>query len=308
MPVKTTRKVTLSELGEFGLINRLKKQIGPCPSRVFGIGDDAAVAPVSAKKNLLFTTDMLVEGVHFTKNTPAKSVGHKAIAASISDIAAMGGQAKYAVISLGVPRNCPENFVKTLYSGIKSTAKKYDVTIVGGDTVQSPKVIINVAMTGEAKKADVVYRNGAKKGDHIYVTGPLGKSLSSGRHLSFTPRVKQSQYLVKKLHPTAMIDISDGLAADLGHILRESNVGAVIEEALLPGYRKASLNNILYDGEDFELLFTLSEKQSRLIRLVSEKGLRFYRIGTIAGRSKGLTLIRRNGDVEKIKAKGYTHF
>lgn len=308
MPVRTAHKVQLSDLGEFGLINRIKKQIGKSSSVVCGIGDDAAVVPLLSGKYLLLTTDMLLEGVHFTTKLPARAIGHKAIAASISDIAAMGGIAKYAVISLGVPSTCSRQFIAELYQGIRKTAKKFRVHIVGGDTVKSNKMIINVALTGEAKSNEVVYRNGARKGDQIFVTGPLGKSLLSGWHLCFVPRIAQASYLVKKYRPTSMIDISDGLAADLGHILNESRVGAIIKEGLIPHRKGARLKNVLYDGEDFELLFTLSPSQAAHLQKQTRTSYQFYRIGEIVDRPKGLRIRSQKGVLKKISTKGYTHF
>jgi len=308
MPARAARKVQLSDLGEFGLIKRIKKQIGKYSSVVCGVGDDAAVVPLSSGKYLLLTTDMLVEGVHFTKKMSAKAIGHKAIAASISDIAAMGGIAKYAVISIGVPASCSKQFILALYQGIKKTAKKFQVNIVGGDTVRSNKMIVNVALTGEAKRNEVVYRNGARKGDQIFVTGPLGKSLLSGWHLRFVPRIAQASYIVKKCHPTSMIDISDGLVADLGHILEESRVGAIVEESLIPYRRGSHLKNALYDGEDFELLFTLPFLQARKYQKQAKKPYQFYRIGEIVDRGKGFRIKSAKGILKRINVKGYAHF
>ena len=308
MPAHTVCKVKLSDLGEFGLISDIKRQIGKTPSVVRGIGDDTAVVPFSSEKYLLLTTDMLVEGVHFTKKMSAKAIGHKAIAASISDVAAMGGIAKYAVISLGVPASCSKQFISALYQGIKKTAKDFHVNIVGGDTVRCHKVIINVTLTGEAKKNEVVYRNGARRGDQIFVTGPLGRSLSSGWHLRFVPRITYAKHLVTKYHPTSMIDVSDGLVADLGHILNESRVGAIIEESLIPCRSGARLKNALYDGEDFELLFTLSSSQARKYQDSRNKQFKYYRIGEIVGHRGNLQMKTAKGILKKINTKGYIHF
>jgi len=308
MSACVTQKVQLSDLGEFGLINGIKKRIGKSSSVVCGIGDDAAVVLVSSGKYLLLTTDMLVEGVHFTKKMPARAIGHKAIAASISDIAAMGGTAKYAVVSLGVPASCSGQFVFALYQGIKKTAKDFHISVVGGDMVHCHKVIINVALTGEVKRGEVVYRNGARRGDQIFVTGPLGRSLPSGWHLRFIPRTDQANYLIQKCRPTSMIDISDGLAADLGHILHESCAGAVLEEKLLPYRRGARLKNVLYDGEDFELLFTLSAIGARKLQNAAKGKFRFYRIGEIVERRKGLQIKTVKGMLKNISMNGYTHF
>lgn len=308
MPARAARKVQLSDLGEFGLINKIKKQVGSSSSVICGIGDDAAVVPLSSEKYLLLTTDMLAEGIHFTKRIPATAIGHKAIAASISDIAAMGGIAKYAVVSLGVPASCSSEFVLALYRGLEKTAKKFHINVVGGDTVRCPKVIINVALTGEVKKNEIVYRNGARRGDQIFVTGPLGRSLASGWHFRFVPRVAEAKYLVEKYHPTSMIDLSDGLAADLGHILKESRAGAIIEEKLLVRRRGANLKDALYDGEDFELLFTLSAAHARKYRDQAKKKYQFTRIGEIVDHQKGFRIRTAKGVFKALTVKGYTHF
>ncbi|MBN1870136.1 MAG: thiamine-phosphate kinase [Candidatus Omnitrophica bacterium] len=307
MPARVADKMRLSDLGEFGLIDRIRKQVKGLSAGVVGIGDDAAVVPLSSGKYLLLTTDMLVEGVHFTLAMPARGIGHKAIASSVSDIAAMGGVPKYAVVSLAVPPSLPCPVVSQMYQGMIMAARKFGVEIVGGDTVKGQKVIINVALTGEVKKNEVVYRHGARAGDRIFVTGPLGRSLKSGRHLRFVPRVLESQYLVKRHKPTAMIDISDGLVADLGHILAESRVGAVIEGRAVPRRREASLKEALYDGEDFELLFTLSPSKAKGLEKHNKSPFRVYRIGEIVSEGEGLQM-RTTGGLKRLKIKGYTHF
>lgn len=293
----------LFQLGEFGLIDLLKKYQGSGASVIKGIGDDTAVVPLDAKRYLLLTADMLMEGVHFERKASPRAIGYKALACSISDIAAMGGRPRYALVSLGVPGSLSWAFVRDLYKGMDALARKFGIAVVGGDTIKSARLVINVALTGEANKADVVYRSGARPGDLIFVTGPLGKSLSTGWHLKFVPRVKEARYLVRRVKPTAMIDISDGLAADLGHILEESKVGAVLEETKIPRRAGANLRQALYDGEDFQLLFTVSRRKAALL-----KRKRFYPIGEIAPRSKGLLLRDKNQRLTKINIQGYTHF
>jgi thiamine-monophosphate kinase len=294
---------TLSQIGEFGLIDLLKKYRGSRAGVVKGIGDDTAVVPLDAKRYLLLTTDMLMEGVHFKRNAPPRLIGHKALACSISDIAAMGGRPRYALVSLGVPGNLSWAFVRDLYKGMDALARESGIAVVGGDTIKSAKLVINVALAGEANKADVVYRSGARPGDLIFVTGPLGKSLSTGWHLKFVPRVKESRYLVRYAKPTAMIDISDGLAADLGHILEESKAGAVLEETKIPRRAGANVRQALYDGEDFELLFTVPRHKAALL-----KRKKFYPIGEIVPWTKGLALRDKSGKLTKISKRGYTHF
>jgi len=256
----------LSQIGEFGFIDLIRKQMGSSGKRVRGIGDDTAVVPSLKNKKLLLTTDMFLEGVHFSRRTPAKAIGHKAMAANLSDIAAMGGVPKYALVAMGVSGSLKWKYLRQIYEGMNKTAKEFGVEILGGDTVQSNKIIINVSLIGEAQRHELLTRCGAKKGDQIFVTGRLGRSLQSGWHLRFKPRIEESRYLVKKFKPTSMIDISDGLAADLGHILKESKVGAVIYEDKIPRRGQASLKNALYDGEDFELIFTLSHEDAKRIK------------------------------------------
>ncbi len=306
MSSRISRKVKLSDLGEFGVIDLIKKKTSSLSRVIKGIGDDAAVLPLNGKKYSLLTTDMLLEGVHFTRKMSARAIGHKALACSISDIAAMGGIPKHAVVSLGVPGSCPYSFVSQMYQGMRRVAKKFDVEIVGGDTVKSREVIINIALVGEALKNHVVYREGASIGDQIFVTGALGGSLLNGRHLRFVPRVDEAQYLVKKYKPTAMIDISDGLTADLGHILSASRVGAIVEEGLIPKSKGISWKQALYDGEDFELLFTLSPEKGR--RLEKQSQFKFYNIGTIVSKRQGLRVKGGDGRLRQLTGKGYTHF
>lgn len=293
----------LFQLGEFGLIDLLKRYKGSGAAVIKGIGDDTAVVPLDAKRYLLLTTDMLMEGVHFERKTPPRLIGRKALACSISDIAAMGGVPRYALVSLGVPGNLPWAFVRDLYKGMDTLAREFGVGIVGGDMIKSAKVVINIALTGETGKDEVVYRSGARPGDLIFVTGPLGKSLSTGWHLKFIPRIKEAQYLVRRVKPTSMIDISDGLAADLGHILEESKVGAILEEKNIPRRAGATLRQALYDGEDFELLLTVSRRKAALL-----KRHKFYPIGEIVQRTKGLMLRDANQKLMKIALRGYTHF
>src|SRR3989338_2946604 len=177
MPVK------LSQLGEFGLIDFLKKYKGSGAAVIKGIGDDTAVVPLDAKRHLLLTTDMLMEGVHFTRNAPPRLIGRKALACSISDIAAMGGVPRYALISLGVPGSLPWAFVRDVYKGMDVLAREFGVALVGGDTIKSAKIVVNVALTGEVNKTDVVCRSGAREGDQIFFTVPLCDSLSICRHI-----------------------------------------------------------------------------------------------------------------------------
>jgi thiamine-monophosphate kinase len=306
----------ISQLGEFGLIDALKKFAPVSKEVIKGIGDDAAVLPYSKSKYLLLTTDMLAEDVHFTRRMPPQGIGHKALAGNISDIAAMGGYPTFAVVSIGVPKNLSVRFIKDVYKGMQRTARAFNVSMVGGDTIRTNKMVINVALLGLVEKRNLITRDGARAGDWIFVTGPLGGSLKSGRHLNFPVRLAQARFLVENFKPSAMMDISDGLSGDLNHILKASQVGARLDVASIPRQRNASLSQALNDGEDFELLLTMGPKRARSLmewqarqaaRQVSLRGapisgrrsnlFHFYPIGTITANAK-----------EKINAKSFTHF
>jgi len=183
---------TIAQLGEVGLIQRLARRLGGQASpALVGIGDDAAVLRGHRGTMRLFASDMLVEGVHFRRQTtPAKWIGWKALACNVSDIAAMGGLPTAAVVSLGLPPRTPVAFVDGLYDGLARCARRFGVSIVGGDTVRAPVVVVDIAILGMAERAHLVLRSGARVGDHLFVTGRLGGSLTSGRHATFVPRVQ----------------------------------------------------------------------------------------------------------------------
>ncbi len=300
---------TLSQLGEFNFISAIAQRKLLNKKVLKGIGDDAAVVSISKNDCLLFTADMLIENVHFLKSANPQAIGHKAISCSISDIAAMGGSPLYVIASVAFPKDLDINFAKKIYKGMQKTAAKYSVDIIGGDTNSSEKIIIDIFLCGQAKKKQVVLRDNAKIGDCIFVTGKLGGSQYGG-HLSFTPRIAESNYLVSRYKINSMLDISDGLIADLGHILKQSKKGAVLEQRNIPIHKKAiCLENAFYDGEDFELLFTLDEKEAKKLFLNWPfKKVKLSCIGKITGRGTGLKLIDKKGKLTKIKPGGYRHF
>ncbi|HBG61387.1 MAG: hypothetical protein A2Y03_07165 [Omnitrophica WOR_2 bacterium GWF2_38_59] len=298
---------SLSIVGEFGFIDILRSRTVCSSDVIKGIGDDTAVVKMSPKKRMLLTTDMLVEGVHFTRDMSPEAIGYKSICCSVSDIAAMGGIPKHAVISFGADPSLELDFALRIYQGMKKAAKRFGVNIVGGDTVKSKNNVINVALAGEADIDKVVYRDGAKAGDNIFVTGRLGGSFNSGWHLKFVPRVEESQYLVKNYKISSMIDISDGLVPDLNHVLKGSNVGAILFEKKVPLRKNASIENAYYDGEDFELLFTASAQESK--KILSQKKYKFYLIGEIVKKDHGLLSVTSAGYERKIEMnKGFVHF
>ncbi len=296
----------ISRLGEFGLIERFRKGIKAGPSVVKGPGDDCAVLKYGGKNYQLLTCDMLVEGVDFTRKDDPYLVGRKAIAASLSDIASCAGLPRHCLVSLGLPRNTSVNLVDRLFKGMRDTAARFGVNIIGGDVSRARQIIIDVSMSGIVEKKNLALRSGAKKADIIFVSGTLGGSIS-GRHLKVTPRLKEARRLVKSFRVNSMIDISDGLIQDLGHILEASNAGALIYEELIPLSRSAkNVSDALYSGEDFELLFTLPLKEAR--RLVAKKSGIFKPVGEIVGKKSGIKLIDKKGREKPLKIKGFCHF
>ena len=302
----------LRRLGEAGLIRRLAKNFKTGKDIVRGIGDDCAVIRISRWKYLLVTIDMLLEDIDFKlKEATPYQVGWKSLACGLSDIASMGGIAKYAVISLGLPGKLSVESIDELYRGIKALARKFDVEIVGGDTNSSKKLVIDVAVLGFAAPDKVAFRNGARPGDIICVTGTLGGSYKSKRHLTFTPRLKEARYLVSNFRITSMIDISDGLSTDLNHVAEESGVGACIYEELIPVSKDArGVNAALNEGEDFELLFTLPIREARRLarRNLELNGVRITQIGEILNKEIGVKIIAPDGKVKDMKPKGFSHF
>lgn len=309
---------------ELYLVKRIAGKIKNDSSVVCGIGDDAAVLKYRKDKYLLFTCDMLIEGVDFTLSAGPQAIGHKALACSLSDIAAMGGLPKYALISLGLPNkkagrftppflrerssmyNERAGFLDGFYRGVNKLARQFKTNIVGGDLSSSPQIVVDVSVVGTVKKKKLVLRSGAKPGDIIFVSGPLGGSIY-GRHLKFIPRIKEANYLVSNYRINAMMDISDGLSLDLYRLCSASKTGAVIYEDSIPLSRDVkSLDEALNMGEDFELLFTLSPKEAR--RLIKNSGRVFKAIGEMRERKYGIGLISKKGKERPLEPKGYQHF
>ncbi len=276
----------LSRIGEFGLVERIRRIAHACPgSVVLGIGDDAAVLEPAAGFQTLLTTDAMVEGRHFVLTyTPLEDLGWKLLAVNISDIAAMGGIPKAALITLGLPGKWTVEDVDRLYLGLNQCAGKYQCTLAGGDIVSSEKAFLSLVLWGEVESGKWIPRGGARKGDRICVTGRLGSArvglevLSAGKKdssyrkavskfLRPEPRLREARTLMDTLHITSMIDISDGLVSELGHISRESGLGCTIREEDLPvagearrwaGEKGTALTPfVLTSGEEYELLFTV---------------------------------------------------
>lgn len=311
--------------GEFALIERIKKKTKLYSKDVIaGIGDDAAVLSYDKRHYLLFTTDMLVEHDHFSmKYSTPEQIGMKAIEQNVSDIAAMGGLPKYAVISLALPINIDMEFADRLYEGINSKSKKYKISIVGGNITHSKEIVVNVAIIGFVEKKCLVLRCGAKEGDLIFCSGSAGASTAGlellrhnirGKsiisHLEPKSRLELARKLVKA-GISSMIDVSDGVASETRHICDESRVGAVIYADKVPiskntrndakKVNKNPLDLALYGGEDFELIFTAGKNKLNKLKKYDVKV-----IGEIVNKKYGIKLAK---DHKKLNLEsGFDHF
>lgn len=310
----------LRDIGEFALIEELKARAFAGPGTVVGIGDDAAVLePPGAGRLLLFTTDMLVDGTHFDASTaPPYRIGWKALACSMSDIAAMGGLPRAAVVSLGAPGGLGVEFCRELYRGMDDLARRFGCGIAGGDTVGSGAgLVVSVAMVGEVERERLALRSGARTGDGLWVTGRLGGSLA-GKHLSFVPRIEEARFLVERFPVTAMMDLSDGLGSDLFRMAAASGAGfrlcgervPVDREAIGAAGAETALERALYDGEDFELLVAIDSSCDDAA-LRRDFGGRFEcgitRIGTVMGKAHGVTISTPEGQ-RLLREGGFSHF
>jgi thiamine-monophosphate kinase len=301
----------LRDVKEIRLIKRLARGLKAKDKKVVvSIGDDAAVVKSSGNKYVLYTCDMLVESVHFRRKEDLRKVGYKALAVSVSDIAAMGGVPKYALVSVGIPKAGAERISEGLFEGIRECAKEFNVDVIGGDTNRAKDLVIDIFVVGEVEPQKMVRRSTAKPGDFIFVSGPLGGSLK-GRHLSFTPRVKESRYLVDHFKVTSMIDLSDGLAMDLNRIAEASRIGALIFESKIPKTKGSLIKAALFDGEDFELLFTLSGDDAlKLYHLMRRKKtlFKFTSIGKITDLFCGVKMVTNQGRIRDVGCEGFKHF
>lgn len=254
-------------MNEQSIIQSLQKRCPLNNTVVKGIGDDSAVLRPMEREPLV-CSDMLMDGVHFlVKEQDPRRIGHKALAVNLSDIAAMGGRAESAYVNLALPRSlCRSDFLDPLYEGMEQLAKRFAVAIAGGDTnIWEGPLVLSVTVIGSAHPKGAILRSGAKAGDAIFVTGPLGGSIS-GHHLDFIPRLHEARMLMDAFNPHGMIDVSDGLGKDLRVIADQSGVGAVLQRSALPlrsGVTEAE--KALTDGEDFELCFTLAEDEARVL-------------------------------------------
>lgn len=326
--------------GEFRIIRRIREVIGPHGPRVLrGIGDDAAVLQAPQGK-LLATIDMLVEGVHFDlRFARPQELGHKALAVNLSDIAAMGGTPLYALVSLGLRPGLNEDFVAEVYAGMHELARRQGLDLVGGDTVRSPQsLVIDISVLGETS-GPAIERRGARPGELVCVSGPLGSSAAGlelmkqlgrsecedrgfgdliGAHLLPRPRLAEARALAAA-GPSAMIDISDGLSSELHHLAEESQTGFVIDQAALPRHGslesaaqcldRESLDWILHGGEDYELLLTLPAGRLSAARAAIEScGASLHVIGEVRSAAEGVQIKRMDGRLESLPSGGFNHF
>lgn len=340
-------RTEISTLGEFGLIARIKRNVKIYnASTIKGIDDDAAVIRTNTDEYMVVSSDMLLEGVHFDLvYTPLKHLGYKAVAVNVSDIAAMNAIPEQITVSLGLSNRFSVEAVDELYEGIHVACQNYKVDLVGGDTTASRSgLVIAITAIGKVHPSKVVYRNTARKGDILCVTGDLGAAYLGLQVLrrekqeflanpSMQPQLEKYSYLVMRqlkpeartdiIHelkdldvvPTAMIDISDGLASELLHICRQSGVGAVVYEDKLPidqlameaatmDFQLSPLTCAMNGGEDYELLFTI--RQEDYPKLENHPEISF--IGYIQEAEKGVKLVTSGQQITDIKAQGWVHF
>lgn len=295
--------MNLREVGEDRLLEQLLRNLRRHSGVVLGAGDDCAIV-LSGKPGTLelLKTDCLVEGIHFAKNSRPELVGWKAMARPLSDFAAMSGVPRFALVTLIVPAQKKVRWVKQLYRGIEEAGRAFDVAVVGGETsnIKGPAVI-SVSVTGFVEKNRWVGRNGGKSNDDLFVTGRLGGSLR-GHHLRFVPRLAESRWLTKNFRIHAMMDLSDGLGADLPRLARASGLGFEVDESALPLSPRCTTAQAISDGEDYELLFAIAPKDSS--SLLSRWSRKFPKVPlTKIGKIKSKIQNPRS----KIPA-GYVHF
>jgi thiamine-monophosphate kinase len=338
-------RTDVNTLGEFGLIEHLTQNFTiKNHSTLKGIGDDAAVIE-NGDLCTVVSTDLLVEGIHFDlAYTPLKHLGFKAVAVNVSDICAMNAVAKQITVSIAMSNRFSVEALDELYQGIHAACEAYHVDLIGGDTTSSPKgLLISITAIGQAEKGDLVYRNGAKVGDLLCITGDLGAAYLGLQILEREKRIweqnpgvkidfEEQHYLINRqlkpearvdmieifkkigLKPTSMIDISDGLASEIFHICKQSKVGALLEESGIPlrpeteqmalKFKLDPATCALSGGEDYELLFTIDPKDVDKIRFLPE----IYIAGEILEEKDGIRLQTKGGNLHPLKAQGWNHF
>ncbi|MDP4761359.1 MAG: thiamine-phosphate kinase [Crocinitomicaceae bacterium] len=339
-------RTDIGEIGEFGIIDRLTNGISlKNETSIFGVGDDAAVIDGGPDEFLLVSTDTLVEGVHFNlMYMPLKHLGYKAVAVNVSDICAMNGKAEQITVSIAVSNRFSLEALEELYAGIKLACLEYDVDLVGGDTTSSVSgLMIGVTAIGRVKKEEIVYRSGAKEFDLLVVSGDLGGAYMGLQLLErekdvfksnpmIQPDLDGHDYIMQRqlkpearhdiikylkelgVKPTAMIDVSDGLASEILHLCKSSNVGCHVYDEKLPIDAKTSMTALdfnldpstcaLNGGEDYELLFTIKQSDFEII----QSNPNFSIIGHITNVEDGVYFVDKSGSAVTLKAQGWKHF
>lgn len=340
-----TKRTDVNTLGEFGLIDHLSQHFSlQNPSSIKGIGDDAAVIDNGALKTVV-STDMLVEGIHFDlMYSPLKHLGYKAVVVNLSDIYAMNAIPRQITVSMALSNRFSVEAIEELYDGIRTACERYKVDLIGGDTTSSLKgLVLSVTAIGQANAEQLVYRNGAKVGDLICVSGNLGAAylglqiLERERQIYLSnpgvqPDLDNQTYLLERqlkpearrdivanfakneLVPTSMIDISDGLASEIFHLCQQSKVGAFVEESGIPIHPDAEMQAIKFQldpttcalsgGEDYELLFTIDPADVDKVKFMPD----IYIMGEIVNASEGVKLHTKGGNIHDLKAQGWKHF
>lgn len=315
---------------ENDFVRRITHQFPVLSPVEIGIGDDGAVLRVPAPAadadrseedaRIVVVTDMLLDGVHFDLREIAPSLaGRKAVAVNLSDLAAMGCVPTAAFVSIAVPRNSAtsaEQFLESLYSGLEKIVAQYDFTLAGGDTNSwNGPFAINVCLTGTPAGGRPVLRSGAKPGDRLFVTGSLGGSLASGRHLTFEPRVDFARWLVKATTVSAMMDLSDGLSVDLHRMMEASQTGAILFADSIPIHDDVPMqlpasqrvHAALSDGEDFELLICVPESEAEaLLEKAKTSNHHLHDIGRITD-GTGVQIQTLSGEIQDLKPTGWQH-
>lgn len=300
---------------EFDFISQLRQRAQVRSPVVTGIGDDAAVLQHHQSTREVVTTDMLMDGIDFiVGEAPPELIGRKCLAVNLSDLAAMGARPTAAFVAVALPRSEGRSFAERLFDGIFALADQFKVTIAGGDTNSwDGPLVVTVTAMGDVTKHGPVMRSGARDGDSIFVTGDCGGSIG-GRHFSFTPRIAEAKRLLEILPVHAMIDISDGLAADLHHILEESDAGAVLDATAIPIHQDVSaeldpnsrLVKALGDGEDFELLFTIARQDEPKLLSQWDLPARISRIGMVTPPPE-VWLRTADGTLQPLPKLGWSH-
>ena len=333
--------MNLKDIGEFGFIKRISRGCLIRPQSVIkAIGDDAAAFIPEPGEAILVTTDLLVERIHFLRDaTSGFNLGYKALSVNLSDIAAMGGTAREAFISIAVPENCSIDFLEDLYKGMKRLAAEFDVNLLGGDTTRSKAdLVINISVLGSAFEKEILYRNTAQHGDIICSTGFLGDS-RAGFHLIINdieadsnelkplldahvmpkPYLREGRFFASQRGVHAVIDVSDGLSSDIGHIAEQSNVGIRLYSEKIPvsdnlekfctGFDFDSVEYAMSGGEDYTLLCTISPDKVDHIAAKYVKRFRnpLYQIGEITDSGK-MELVLSDGQIRSFTPSGWDHF